>query len=444
MQLNVLLPLALALAVPAVAQGDGRDIDDVKEPDKGAPMTSWTPGQQWWARGSRMSNHGYGEAAGRLVFADEIGDKLSELGRVSLIDACFQYQKPESSALLSWALCRDDVKAFDAKKLQAELTAEGLNDASQKRILGDASDVLANAKKIGDAVETAAKDDAGIQQVLKLVEQARTEWNAYLGKNKDAFARYLTLKDAVRSGKSNNKGFAGCYEATQPAFAKLVKATKFPWELPGDYLPGYIAQLTTSIESYITTASFAACAYSVHESGEALAAAALSQRAGVIRVGYRSLALAKALDPAFKPKFAERSLNFDSIRSSWKDDQIKMENVNDIAPIMTPVQGTVSKVKADGDVVHISFKGDSVDACLEWKTTNRIQSYAANGDPMYEKVCKKRGKVANQENDAQVSSKFATGIAPGTSVLIVFKFPVTVWKAKKFVAVLGQPGGLVK
>jgi len=111
---------------------------------------------------------------------------------------------------------------------------------------------------------------------------------------------------------------------------------------------------------------------------------------------------------------------------------------------MTPVQGTVSKVKADGDVVHISFKGDSVDACLEWKTTNRIQSYAANGDPMYEKVCKKRGKVANQENDAQVSSKFATGIAPGTSVLIVFKFPVTVWKAKKFVAVLGQPGGLVK
>jgi hypothetical protein len=32
-----------------------------------------------------------------------------------------------------------------------------------------------------------------------------------------------------------------------------------------------------------------------------------------------------------------------------------------------------------------------------------------------------------------------SGITPGVDVLIVYKFPVTAWKGKKFVAVFGVP-----
>lgn len=431
--------LCAALTVgPAVAAAD-RSIDDVKEPDKGSAISTWTPTQQWWPNRGNVSTHGYGSKFGMLVFADEMGDKLSELGRVTLIDRCFEYAQADTSATLLWAICGGDVKAFDERKLGAELKADGISVQSAVDVHRDAMEIVGKAKKIGEAVEAAAKDDPGVAAVLELADTARAEWTTYLGKHKDAFARYLALKDGVRSGKSNHKNFAGCWEATQPAFAKLVKATKFPWELSGDYMPGYMAYLVKTPESYITAASFAACAYSVHESGEALFAAASNQPAGGVRVGWRTIALAKALDQGFAPKFAERALSISNMRSTWQRDTVKMEGVNDIAPIMTPAQGTLATVKKDGDVARLAFKGNTVDACLEWKTTNRVQSVSANGDVNYVKTCKKRGKVANQETATEVGSKFAAGLAPGVDVLVVYKFPVVAWKGKKFVAVFGVP-----
>jgi hypothetical protein len=428
--------VAIALVAPSVAWAD-KSIEDVKEPDKTTPLSAWTPAQQWMPSNTRVSTHGYGEAAGMLVLADELGGKLSELGRVSLISRCFEYAQADTKAALMWALCGPDVKAFDMKKLEGELTSEGISADSRKRVLEEVDKIMQNAKKVGEAVDAAAKTDPGVAALLELPASARTDWNAYIGKNKDAFERYLRLKDAVRSGKSNHKDFAGCWEATRPAFEKLVKATSFPWELTGDYLPGYMAVMVKSPASYITAASFAACAYSVHESGEALMAAAVNHKGGVIQIGWRSIALAKALDPRFKPKFAERSLRYEDMTWKWKNSKIQLEGLNEIAPIMTPAQGTIATAKADGDVTKITFKGDTVDSCLEWKTTKKVQSVASNGDIQYEKVCAKRGHVANQENDTSVATKFAAGLKPGVDVLLVDNFPVTAWKAKKFVAVFG-------
>jgi hypothetical protein len=432
--------LAVVLATPGRAHADWRQVGDVKEQDKTTPVQSWTPGQQWLPSRTNRPTMGYGSSAGMLVLADELGDKLSELGRASLIDRCFEYGKEDTTSSLMWALCGHDVKALDLKKAEAELTAEGATPEGTKEILDSVQEIKTRAQKIGDAVEAAAKDDPGVAAMLKLGDAARAEWTAYLGKNKDAFERYLTLKDAVRSGKSNHKSFAGCWEATQPAFAKLVKATKFPWEMSGDYMPGYMRAMVTTTENYIIAASFAACAYSVHESGEALVGAVMNQdRGGIVRVGWRSIALAKAMDPDFKPKFAERALSLANMRRSWETTSIKLEGVNEVAPIMTPAQGVVGSIKVDGDVAKISFKGDQVETCLQWKTTGRVQSVGAGGDVQYEKECKKRGMVDNQTTATEISAKFAAGIKPGVSVIIVFKFPVTAWKGKKFVSVFGVP-----
>ena len=431
--------LVIALAVPSLAQAD-RDIDDVKEPDKATPLAAWTPAQQWWPNRANVSTHGYGSNSGMLVLADELGDKFSQLGRASLVDRCFEYAKEDTTAAFLWAMCGHDARALDLKKLEAELVADDISPASRTSVLDRAREIHAKAKKIGDAVEAGAKTDPGVAALLKIGDAARAEWAAYLGKNKPAFERYLSLKDAVRSGKSNHANFKGCWEATQPAFVKLVKAAKFNVELSRDYVQGYMAPLVRTPEGYITTAAYAACAYSVHEGGEALIAGAANQETGgIIKVGWRTLALAKALDQSFNPKFAERSLKLDEMRSSWRRDRVTLEGINENAHIMTASEGTVATIKPDGDTAKITFKKDTVDACLEWRDTTKIAQISPNGSITYEKVCKRRGKRINETTATEVGTKFAGGITPGANVIVVSKFPVAVTKGAKLVAVLGVP-----
>jgi hypothetical protein len=434
--------LALMAAWSTVAIAD-RNIDSVDPPDAGTPMSQWTPAQQYspMSAGRGPSRWGYGGKFGLLLFADEMGDKLSEAGRFNLIQECIGYKKGGTEHTLLWAMCGPDVKAFDIKKFEAELKADQISEYSLGMTMKTVNDIYGNAKKLGETIEAAAKDDPGVAAVLKLTDEAKAEWQKYLGAHKAEYERYLTLKDAVRSGKSNHKNFSGCWEATQPAFAKLVTATKFPWEASRDYLPEYVNVMLTSTENYITVASFASCTYSVDAGGEALAAAALSNKAPRIRVGWRTIALAKALDPKFKPKFADRSIDYseNGMQSQWLSQGFIMSGINDTLKIMTPKQGEIRKVKKDGDVTTISFKGGKVSQCLNWKETRKITSTAANGDPIYERICTKRGMVEDQTEDVEINTKFATGAAAGTSIWIVGKFPVTVWKGKKFVAVLGQP-----
>ena len=114
-----------------------------------------------------------------------------------------------------------------------------------------------------------------------------------------------------------------------------------------------------------------------------------------------------------------------------------MPGANSITAIMTPGGGAVAAMKPDGGVTKITFKGDTVDACLEWVETNRVAQVTPNGSVSYQKVCKKRGQVANQSSAVNVPSKYMGGIAVGVSILTVDQFPVVAWKGKKITGVLG-------
>ena len=430
------LPFSRML-VPAILIGLTGSAAAVDAPDKTAPLSTWTPVQQWMPhqgnRGDPRTDYGYGSLAGALALADELGDKFSELGRASLIDTCFKNIKADESGTLAWAMCGNDVNALDLKKLEAELTAEGV---APGQIVADATEALDKAKKIGAAVEALAKDDPGIVAVLKLGDAARAEWTAYLAKNRAAADRFLALKDAVRSGKSNNKGFADCYKETQPPMAKLVKATKFPFEINGDPMVSYVALVIGTTEGYITTVAYAACAISASAGGEAIYAAAANVKGGQLRFGWRSIALAKALDANFKPKFADRKLAIRNWEFQWRYG-VKMALANDNAAIMTPKQGVVGSMKVDGDDTKISFKGDTVDECLQWKETNKVQQVSPNGSVSYEKTCLKRGKVANQESAISIPTKYLGGISVGTSIQAVSEFPVAAWKGKTITGMFG-------
>jgi hypothetical protein len=127
------------------------------------------------------------------------------------------------------------------------------------------------------------------------------------------------------------------------------------------------------------------------------------------------------------------------MRSFWKFG-IQMAGVMERASIMTPTMGTVGAIKKDSDSTSaITFKGNTVDACLSWTETKKISSISPNGTINYEKSCAKRGSIANQTSPISVPTKYATGIAPGVSIIAVLGFPVTVWKGKQYVAILGVP-----
>ncbi|HEY1550815.1 MAG TPA: hypothetical protein VGG28_23460, partial [Kofleriaceae bacterium] len=390
--------MALTFA-SSVAYADG----DMLWADPKTAFSAWTPINQWLVRSQSDPRYQYGYAtnAGSIALADELGDRLSELGRVSLIEGCFEYTTDISNGLISWAICGEDVKAVDLKKLEAELDAGGISPKAHAEVLRRVHEIVDGARKIVDEIDNA--NEPGAAQLTKLVAAAKTEWADYLAKHKADFDRYLALKDGVRSGKTNDPAFTGCYEATQPAFAKLVKAAKLK-SVNGDPMPGFVSQLIGSTEGYITTVSYAACAWSIHESGEAIYVAAANGPGGQVRAGWRSIALAKLLDPTLKPKFAQRSLRLNPNSTTWQGGT-QLSGVNDIRKIMTPSHGVIAALKVKGDVTGIVFKGNQVEECLQWQETNRV-SQVNNGNVSYEKVCKKRGMVANQTTAVEVPSKY--------------------------------------
>ncbi len=429
-----------AAGAPAVAPTSrpvsSRRIEDVPAPDPKAALSTWTAAQQWMPHGKWGASYGYNNLSGAIALADELGERLSELGRASLIETCFQHAKENATSALIWAICGHDVALLDLQKLRAELAAEDIGPASHDEVMAEVSNWLATAKKVGAAVEAAAKDDPGVAALVQLGQSAREEWAAYASKNQDAIERFLALKDAVRSGKSNHKNYTGCYEATQPAFARLVRATKFPWDVQGDPLPFHVSFVTATPVGYVTTVAYAACAFGQDPSGEALYAAAANQPGGGARFGARSIALARALAPSFKPAFAERSLRMDEMAFPWKYG-MTMPGANSITAIMTPGGGVVAGMKPDGAVTRISFRGDTVDECLEWVDTNRVAQVTPNGSVSYQKVCKRRGRVANQASAVNVASKYLGGISAGVHLLTVDQFPVVAWKGKRITGVLG-------
>jgi hypothetical protein len=425
-------PAAAAAAAPA----NTKRIEDVPAPDPKAALSTWTAAQQWMPRGKWGSDYGYNNLSGAIALADELGDRLSELGRASLITACFHNAKEDATSALIWAVCGHDVAVLDLAKLEGELAAEAIGPASHGEVVAAAKEQLAAARKVGAAVEAAAKDDPGVAALVQLGAAAREEWSAYASKNRDAIDRFLALKDAVRSGKSNHKNYAGCFEATQPAFVRLVRTTKFPWDVQGDPMPFHVAFVTATTAGYVTTVAYAACAVGQDPAGEAIYAAAANQPGGGARFGARSIALAKALAPSFKPAFADRSLRLDGMAFPWKYG-MTMPGASSTASIMTPGGGVVAAIKPDGAATRLSFQGNTVVECLEWVDTNRIAQVTPNGSVSYQKTCKRRGRVANQASAVSVPSKYVGGIAVGVHVLTVDQFPVVAWKGKKITGVLG-------
>lgn len=407
--------LTLAL-IPAAALAD-KKIEDIPKADPKAPLSSWTPVQQWREGEGTTGNNPIPFS----LMADELGSRLSELGRARVIQHCLRHKEQFAEGALAWTVCRDDVRRLDLKKLEAELTAEGITGAAKTDVLDNVKDIVTTAKLTGDPIEALAKNDSGVQQILRLGDSARAEWTAYEAKNKVAVDRYLALKDAVRSARGNDKAFTGCYEATQPAFAKVVKASasKIPYDTSADamdgYTGGYLSFMPPTADTYISSVSYAACLWSIHESARHFYRVAASAAGGRAIAGPRMLAVAKLLDESFKPKFDDRSLGFRQ-PNDWKagpsisaPGQYDKDLVNG--------EAVIAKLTPAGELTKFTFKGETIERCIQY----------ANDAA---KTCLKRGILPNELGEGVAPTKFLSGVKPGLSVALKFGFPEVVWNAK--------------
>ncbi|HUQ07469.1 MAG TPA: hypothetical protein VM261_33480 [Kofleriaceae bacterium] len=397
-----------------------RELRAVEMPAKTAPITSWTPIQQLQLDGA--DPYGYYHAAGFLALADELGDRLSHLGRASIVAQCFRGGNERNSEVLSWAICRDDFVALDLAKAEAEIVAAGVSQEDRERAMAWITEEHERAREVVATFDEAARTDRGLKKVRADVEAAKKEWAAYVGAHRADVELYLTLKDAVRTGKRNDPAFAGCDAKTRPRFEKHVRsvAKKIPWET--DSLEGYMYYLVDgSIDGYITTVSWAACAFSVHPAADPVLAQAASTNVNLIRAGWRTVAIGKLSADDYKPRFDDSSFYL------RRDDLSAYITHAGLSKSDNPTWGEVKKVKKHDDELTIIFAMGQIEGgCLRWVTRRG------------EKECAERGDYENEVDPVDVPLAYAAGIKPGVSMKTGGpQFPMVVWKGKKILAIFG-------
>jgi hypothetical protein len=432
-KIGVVLAVACTAAAAAPAAADsGKDLGDFAK--YGKKRSEWSPLQQYKAMGGGSTHY----AIPALIMADELGDRLSQAGRLAVIYGCLGNQDKGVRSAALWAICSADVEVFDVNALDKELQQEGLSERARKSLLEDATRSLKEAKEIGAAVTAAAKDDPGVAALVDMGKTARDEWSAFASAHADQLADLAKLQDLVHENKN---GLAGdCVDKTRPAMEKVVRATKWrEQDNPVDPNYFYVNLTPATTDAFIATLAWGACVALTHESGTAIYAAAATTSYGYsqqtfrryFRRGPRTLTYAKLYQEPFKPKFAQRDLSMKGGITAPNG------NYEDGNAMKTPHVAVIAKLVKNGDETTIKFAKDKVMECVDWQSTNKVQSVTPNGDVMYEKKCMRRQAVANEYSDVVTATAFTTGLAPGVQLTEQLNFPMVGTKGGKFVTALG-------
>lgn len=417
------------------AKHGGKRVSDFEKngDSKYGPLRrTWSPLHQYHA----ISDHA------ALVTADELGERLSQAGRVAVIQSCFANAKPNASAVSRWAVCGADVEAFDPVALDKELRKEGLSQVEREAFITSAKDVVGGAKAIGAAVTELAKGDPGLGEIVAMGKTARTEWSAFASAHADQLAKLAELQDLVREHKN---GLAGdCLEQTRPAMEKIVRATKWrERDQPTEAADFFVNMLPPTTAAFIATEAWAACASLTHPAGDAIYAAATAGSYGwstyrwnrYHRRGPRTLTVAKLYQEPFEPKFASRDLTMNE--SYGKIDNPHKGGAPEVEGYGANRDGKIAKLTKGAVETTVVFSDERVIRCDDWQDTNQIESVTAGGDVVYVKKCMHRSPTTTQEEDALVPNVYAAGLAPGVELTAQRGFPIVVRRGNKVIAALG-------
>ena len=197
----------------AVAYTTERDYD-IKGDMTTKKFVEMTPIDQWIAIGKAQ-----GEIQGGMdafYVADIFDAKLSEVGRLELINECIRIDDP-----ILWATCQDDIDKLDYNRLYDQLRADANHGAAlRQKIRMLAYDLPPQLKEHAEKVAKLKAEDPAWKKAFEIAASSRTEWASIAAKN----AKYLALAAEMESAMvaKSRSMFEGCDDKTYAALGEAI------------------------------------------------------------------------------------------------------------------------------------------------------------------------------------------------------------------------------
>lgn len=360
----------------AVAYTSERDYD-IKPDMTTKKFVEMTPIDQWIAIGKAEADIQGGMDA--YYVADIFDAKLSEVGRLALIDACI---RNDNSIL--WAACQDDIDKLDFNRLYDQLRADANHggDIRQKiRML--AYDMPAQLKEHADKVAKLKAEDPAWKKAFDIGASSRTEWAAIAAKN----AKYLALAAEMESAMvaKSRSMFDGCDDKTYAALGEAmstIPAKTFAkmHDVRDDPFKGF-ASAALPVAMKTPAVNLAAIAVSI-----------CNQRKGIAAILGGALSTTSSLRGPHNfaiAKMADASLQLDDMSKQiyWP----KMRHPYESGSYLASAGAHIKSIKKNGD--HLTVESApmmvTTEDCVSEHVGKHIERVHDDGRVDYERICDK-------------------------------------------------------
>jgi hypothetical protein len=349
-----------------------------------------------------------------IYYADALGPKLTDLGRMGLADNCVR-----TDAVGTRAICSPDVAAFDVKKISAEIRTATKRSGYERMIARfrafEMVELVKEYNKKND--ELMAKDEA-YKKLFAIAPPEHTAWSSVY--SSDVFALALKMEDARLS--NSRKAFDGCDDTTLAAWKAAIG------KLPASTFEGIVE------DPGVKTWRQLALAVALDDRDVYLASVALVTCRNRDRKPDRLAAEIGSILMWHPGHRGPRTQSFFAMMNSGIEPDNRSERIEyptsnrDFFPNYSSAdggawgRGEVGKIKKDGDKATITFAAEWAEQnrCTKSKETNKFGGWDTAGRPYYRTICLKwTTEKVNRANDpAAVSQDSMTGVKKGTYVIV--------------------------
>jgi hypothetical protein len=429
------------LAIAGSADPRGNSASDVSGMrlayDKKYAWSGLDPVDQFAGELNGFSDDGYANVQPRYTYyADALGAKLSEAGRLAYIMNCLS---GNSAKEVEWAMCAPDITRFDKKKVLAELRTSIASPTFKTILRFTVYDIDAKLASHAKDVKALIAKDAVYGKMFEIAEATRKQWDSIWTTDAAVLDLALQMEDA-RSTQSR-KAFEGCEDKTRAAWeAEVAKlsASTFEGISTEDqgvtYFPTPVmAALLTTPGGYNASVALFLCA--VKGSKDDRAKNPIIDTVGNVlqfypgQRGPRTAALLAIRSAGLVLDDASAHINYPNAdRSSFFRGLSARGNFAAIAKVEP--KGTAPE-GITGPVVTVTYakKTDKQEECTSSKTLNRIAYIRGDGTVAYQTYCLKWEMVTidNTPDPQVVSAHSAKGLTAGMKAYVTNGEVVAVW-----------------
>jgi hypothetical protein len=357
----------------------------------------------------------YFQRNGTIYRADSLGPKLTDLGRMGLIDSlCVR-----TDDVGTRAICGPDVAAFDLKKVLADIRGATKRTGYERMIARfRAYDMVDQIKDYNAKNDELTTKDEAYKKLFALAAPQHDAWKAvYSG---ELFTLALKMEDAKAS--NSRKAFDGCDEATTEAWRGAIG------KLPASTFEGIVEDIG------VKTWRQAALAVALDDRDVYLASVALvtcRNRDGQPDKLAAEIGSILQWHPGHR---GPRTDSFFAMMNSGIEPDNRSETIRypsshqDGFPNYSSkdgggwARGDVGKLGKDGDKTKISFAAEwgEQSVCTKSKETNKFGGWDTAGRPYYRTICLKwKTEKINRANDpVTVSASSMTSVKKGVYVIV--------------------------